>query len=106
LQVAVMSRRTRPSSVVPFSTASTWISVPASSSGTTTGRVNRTLTSTTASGEPAHSVTARLTSAIVNMPWAITPGSPTLVAIRSLQWIGLKSPDAPAYRTRWARVTR
>ena len=29
---------------------------------------------------------------IVNIPWAITPGSPTAVAKRSFQWIGLKSP--------------
>jgi hypothetical protein len=67
-----------------------------SSSGTTTGRVNRALTSRTAAGSPAHVVTARPTSAIVYMPWAMTPGRPTLVAIRSLQWIGLKSREAPA----------
>ena len=33
---------------------------------------------------------------IVSMPWAITLGSPTEVAIRSFQWMLLKSPDAPA----------
>jgi hypothetical protein len=33
---------------------------------------------------------------MVSMPWAITPGRPTDDATRSLQWIGLKSPDAPA----------
>ena len=31
------------------------------------------------------------------MPCAMTPGSPTDVATRSFQWIGLKSPEAPAY---------
>ena len=30
------------------------------------------------------------------MPCAITPGKVTDVATRSLQWIGLKSPEAPA----------
>src|SRR5215208_34877 len=29
-------------------------------------------------------------------PWAITPGSPTALATSSFQWIGLKSPEAPA----------
>ena len=43
---------------------------------------------------------------MVNMPCAMTPGSPTSVAKRSFQWIGLKSPDAPAYLTRSARLTR
>ncbi len=33
---------------------------------------------------------------MVNMPCAITSGSPTDLANRSFQWIGLKSPDAPA----------
>ena len=65
-------------------------------SGTTTGRVNRTLYSTTAPGSPHQSVTTRTASAIVSMPWAITSGSPTDLAKRSFQWIGLKSPDAPA----------
>jgi hypothetical protein len=39
------------------------------------------------------------------MPCAITSGRPTDVAIRWFQWMGLKSPEAPAYRTRSARVT-
>jgi hypothetical protein len=33
---------------------------------------------------------------MVNMPCAMTFGSPTDVATRSFQWIGLKSPEAPA----------
>ena len=70
-----------------------------------TGLVKRTPYSTMA-GSPAQAVTARPARAIVNMPWAITPGRPTACAVRSLQWIGLKSPEAPAYRTRSARVTR
>jgi len=37
-----------------------------------------------------------MADAMVNMPCAITLGSPTEVAMRSFQWIGLKSPDAPA----------
>ena len=39
------------------------------------------------------------------MPCAMTPGRLTDVATRSLQWMGLKSPDAPAYRIRSERVT-
>ena len=42
---------------------------------------------------------------MVNMPWAMTPGSPTPVAKASFQWMGLKSPEAPAYLTRSVRVT-
>ncbi len=42
---------------------------------------------------------------MVNMPCAITSGSPTSLANLSFQWIGLKSPEAPAYCTRVARVT-
>ncbi len=45
---------------------------------------------------PAQMSTARAASAIVNMPWAMTPGRPTEVATRSDQWMGLKSPLAPA----------
>ena len=45
---------------------------------------------------PAQSVTTRAASAIVNIPWAITSGKPTARANRSFQWIGLKSPEAPA----------
>ena len=39
------------------------------------------------------------------MPWAMTSGSPTCVATVSFQWIGLKSPLAPAYITRLMRST-
>ncbi len=67
-----------------------------SGSGTTIGRVNRTPYSTTAPGSPAQSVTTRATTAMVYMPCAITFGRPTDVAKRSFQWMGLKSPDAPA----------
>ena len=41
-------------------------------------------------------VTTPEASAMVNMPCAMTPGRPTPVATRSFQWIGLKSPEAPA----------
>jgi hypothetical protein len=41
----------------------------------------------------------------VNIPWAMTSGSPTFVANRSSQWIGLRSNDAPAYWTSVARST-
>jgi phage portal protein BeeE len=75
--------------------AATVTSTPASSSGTTTGLVNLQPSSAT-SAPSVHSATARAASAIVNMPWAITPGRPTEVATRSDQWIGLKSPLAPA----------
>jgi hypothetical protein len=60
---------------------------------------------TTAAGSPTQDVTSRLARAIVSIPWAMTFGRPTPTANRSLQWMGLKSPDAPAYRTRSARVT-
>ena len=33
---------------------------------------------------------------MVSMPWAMTPGQADPVATRSFQWIGLKSPEAPA----------
>ena len=58
--------------------------------------MNRTLYSSTAPGSPTQSVTTRIALAMVNMPWAITLGNPTSVAKRWFQWIGLKSPDAPA----------
>ena len=45
---------------------------------------------------PAQVSSARAVSASVYMPWAMTPGSPTDAATRSDQWIGLKSPLAPA----------
>jgi len=38
------------------------------------------------------------------MPWAMTSGSPTALAIRSFQWMKLKSPDAPQYLTRLSLV--
>src|SRR5699024_6333665 len=41
---------------------------------------------------------------MVSMPCAITSSSPTSRAKRSFQWIGLKSSDAPAYRTQPPRV--
>ncbi len=47
-------------------------------------------------GSPAQSVTTRAASAMVNMPWAITSGSPTDCATRWFQWMTLKSPEAPA----------
>ena len=78
---------------------------PLSSSGTTTGAENLTPNSATAPGSPAHSVRNRPASAMVSMPWAITSGRPTALAMRSFQWITLKSPEAPAYRTRSRRVT-
>ena len=51
-------------------------------------------------------MTYRPACAIVNMPCAITFGSPTDLAIRSFQWITLKSPDAPQYLTRLSRIAR
>ena len=49
-----------------------------------------------AAGSPAQPLTIRAATAMEYMPWAITPGSPTALAISSLQWMGLKSPEAPA----------
>src|SRR6185369_7721017 len=101
---AVMSTATWLPSSLPVTTPaiSTW--APLSSSGTTTGVENLTPNSVTAAGSPAQSVRYRPASAIVSMPCAITSGRPTDVAIRWFQWMGLKSPEAPACRTRAARV--
>jgi hypothetical protein len=41
---------------------------------------------------------------MVNMPCAMTLGRPTERAIRSFQWMVLKSPEAPQYLTRLSRV--
>jgi len=54
---------------------------------------------------PTQSVTNRPPCAMVNIPCAITSGSPTDLATCSFQWIGLKSPEAPAYITRLSRST-
>ena len=40
----------------------------------------------------------------VSMPWPKTDGLPTEVATVSSWCIGLKSPEAPAYRTKFVRV--
>ncbi len=84
----------RPSSSGSPASPATSTSAPPSA-GTTTGLVNlpRMLT-TSAPGN--HSVTARAASAIVYMPCAITPGSPTASATSSSWWIGLWSPLASA----------
>lgn len=103
--VAVRSTRTVLSSSLAPTLALTSMVAPWSSSGTTTGLVKRTPYSTTAPGSPVQSVTTRIASAMVNMPCAMTSGRPTSLANLSFQWIGLKSPEAPAYWTRVARVT-
>src|SRR5580704_485138 len=94
---------------LPSSFSSIWPLIstvaPASSSGTTTIEENRTPNSTSSARWPAQSVTYRPACAIVNMPCAITFGSPTDLAIRSFQWMTLKSPDAPQYLTRLSRLT-
>ena len=69
---------TEPSIAVTL--ASKVTSAPTSSSGTTTGRVNRTAYAVTAAGSPTQSVTTRSAAPMVSIPWAITPGSPTWVA--------------------------
>ena len=61
------------------------MAAPASSSGTTTGAENLTPNSSTTARGPAQSVTNRPACAIVNMPCAMTSGSPTDLAIRSFQ---------------------
>src|SRR5262249_31669038 len=64
-----------------FSTAArTSTSAPDPSFGTTTGEENFTPYSRIAPGSPAQSVTTRPAVAIVSIPWAITPGSPTSAA--------------------------
>ena len=62
----------------------------------------RTLNLRIASG-PNQSFTTRAISPAVSMPWPNTDGFPTWVAIVSSWCIGLKSPDAPAYCTKWVR---
>ena len=59
-------------------------------------RVGELAAELTTSAPGVQSTTARAASAIVYMPWAITPGSPTLVATASSWWIGLWSPLASA----------
>ena len=92
--VAVMSTPTSPSCLDATLAFTSIVADPGS--GTTTGRVNRALYSTTAPRSPSRSVTIRPATAMVNMPWAITLGRPTSRAKRSFQWMMLKSPDAPA----------
>jgi hypothetical protein len=103
--VAVTASTTRLSSSLSCTVPLTSIVAPRSSSGTTTGAVNLTPNSSTVPKSPAQSVTNRPACAIVNMPCAMTSGRPTERAIRSFQWMTLKSPDAPAYLTRLSRVT-
>src|SRR6266545_3654198 len=100
--IAVMSISARPSATLSTLAENVTLA-PLSSSGTTTGLVNRTPYSTRSAGSSSQSVTTRTADAMVSMPCAITPGRPSAAAIRSLQWIGLKSPLAPAYRTRSSR---
>ena len=42
---------------------------------------------------------------MLSIPCAITPPRPISAARSGSQWMGLKSPDAPAYFTSWSRVT-
>src|SRR3989442_14087975 len=44
------------------------------------------------------------TNPAVSIPWPKTVGLPAMRANSSSWWIGLKSPEAPAYRTRSVRV--
>src|SRR5699024_5122273 len=52
---------------------------------------------------PRGSARAATARPILSIPWAMTRPRPTSVANRSSQWIGWKSPGAPAYRTSRAR---
>ena len=83
----------RPSSSSLASPATSTWTPP--SAGTTTGAVNLQPSETT-SAPGYQSATARAASAIVYMPCAMTPGSPTLRATSSSWWIGLWSPLAAA----------
>jgi len=77
---------------------STTTSAPPSA-GTTTGLAKRAEKSVRVASIPAlllHSRTARETSPIVYMPWAITSGSPAAFAAASSWWIGFWSPEASA----------
>src|SRR4051794_19952522 len=52
-----------------------------------------------ARGSPSASwALPRATCAIIQRPCRMLPGSPTAFANSGSMWIGLKSPDAPAYR--------
>src|SRR5674476_181153 len=84
-------------------TAVTTTSAPLSY-GTTTGLVNRVPYSTIRPASPTQSLTMLITEPMVNMPWAMTSGSPTDVAKRSSQWMRLRSRLAPVYWTRLSRL--
>src|SRR5665647_459021 len=84
-------------------TAVTTTSAPLSY-GTTTGLVNRVPYSTIRPASPTQSLTMLITEPMVNMPWAMTSGSPTDVAKRSSQWMRLRSRLAPVYCTRFSRL--
>src|SRR5581483_392379 len=68
---------------------------------------NRTASRFSRAGSPSHSVftTAWLHIAIVHRPWAMMPGSPTLLANASSRWIGISSPEASRYRYVWSSFT-
>src|SRR4051812_33757025 len=101
-EVTVSATVVRPSSGSLASPATTTSTPP--SAGTTTGAVNLQPNETT-SALGYQSATARAANAMVYMPCAMTPGSPTLRATSSSWWMGLWSPLASAYATRSARVT-
>ena len=61
----------------------------------TTAR-NWTLILFSAAGSPAHRVSAVARWAIVNIPWAMIPGKPTLLAKLSSWCSGFWSPEASA----------
>ena len=70
----------------------------------TTAR-NCTLMEASAAGSPSHLVRAVVRWAIVNMPWAMIPGNPTLRANASSWCSGFWSPDASAYALTSSRLT-
>ena len=78
--VTVSAIVVRPSTGSLASPATSTSTPPAA--GTTTGAVNLQPNDTT-SAPGNQSATARAANAMVNMPWAITPGSPTLRATSS-----------------------
>src|SRR5450759_2908841 len=72
--------------------------------GTTTDLVKRVPYSTIRPASPTQSLTTLITEPMVNMPWAMTSGSPTDLANRSSQWMRLRSRLAPVYCTRLSRL--
>src|SRR5918992_3903387 len=101
------STPTQTSSVTRFVSGSLATTRPPAtivSSMCTTAR-NCTRIRLSAAGSPAHRARLVVRWAIVNIPWAMIPGNPTLRAKSSSWWSGFWSPEASAYAFTSSRRT-